>query len=51
MTLSSVMALAIGSVDEVSFVRKCFTVRFVDSKGDPLDPVLRHQLEGVPGYH
>jgi hypothetical protein len=26
----------IGSVDKDSFVRKCFTVRFVDSKGAAL---------------
>jgi hypothetical protein len=42
MILSSV----VGSVDEDSFVRKCFTVRFVDDKGNPLDPVFRHRMEG-----
>jgi hypothetical protein len=35
-------------VDEDSFVRECFTMRFVDSKGDPLDPVFHHLVEG---YH
>jgi hypothetical protein len=44
MILSSV----IGSIDEDSFVRKCFTMRFVDCKGYPLDPVFRHLMRGIP---
>jgi hypothetical protein len=42
MILSSV----IGSVDKDYFVKQYLTLRFVDGKGDPLDPVFRHRMEG-----
>jgi hypothetical protein len=44
MILSSIT----GSVDDDSFIRKSFTVRFLSGKGDSLDPVFSHQIYWVP---
>jgi hypothetical protein len=40
-----ILSSIIGSVDEDSFVRECFTVGFVDGKRDPLDPVFCYLME------
>jgi hypothetical protein len=40
-----ILSSIIGSVNEDSFVRECFTVGFVDGERYPLDPVFGHLME------